>query len=79
MAVLISADCVHCVDYRWGNRNYAPFGVDRKGYSKAVDRDLDIAGNTLVGEIDAGAIAEFRSRVERDSLEWPCQVTWCGV
>ena len=78
-AVLISADCVHYGDEEWGGRNYAPFGTDRDGYEKATAQDIDIARSTLEGPLSAEKIAFFRNRVERDDLEWPYKVTWCGV
>ena len=78
-AVLISADCVHYGDEDWGGRNYAPFGTGREGYEKATAQDLDIARSTLEGPLSAEKIAAFRGRVERDNLEWPYKVTWCGV
>ncbi len=78
-AVLISADCVHYGDQEWGSRNYAPFGTDREGYEKATAQDIDIARSALEGPLSAEKIASFRDRVERDDLEWPYKVTWCGV
>ncbi len=78
-AVLISADCVHYGDEEWGGRNYAPFGTDREGYVQATAQDIDIARETLEGPLSAEKIASFRERVERDDLEWPYKVTWCGV
>ncbi len=77
--ILISADCVHYGDDRWGERYYAPFGVDREGYEKAVRQDLSIAGDCLTRTLDRDRIACFRERVEREDLEWPYRVTWCGV
>jgi AmmeMemoRadiSam system protein B len=77
--ILISADCVHYGDDRWGGRNYAPFGVDREGYDKAVAQDLSIVRTCLARTLSGESIACFRERVERDDLEWPYKVTWCGV
>lgn len=77
--ILISADCVHYGDDRWDGRNYAPFGTDREGYEKAVEQDLSIARTCLARTVSRESIACFRERVERDDLEWPYTVTWCGV
>lgn len=77
--ILISADCVHYGDDRWGGRNYAPFGVDRVGYERAVAQDLSIARTCLAQPLSGESIARFRERVERDDLAWPYKVTWCGV
>ncbi len=79
IAIVISADCVHYGDEAWGGRNYAPFGVGAEGFGRGVAQDLDIANSTLIGEIDGSKIDLFRERVERDDLEWPYKVTWCGV
>ncbi len=77
--ILISADCVHYGDEEWGSRNYAPFGTGKEGYEKATAQDIEIARTTLEGPLSAEKIAGFRERVERDDLEWPYKVTWCGV
>ena len=77
--VMISADCVHYGDDQWGGTNYAPFGTDREGYEKATGQDIEIARTTLEGPLSADRIAGFRERIERDDLEWPYKVTWCGV
>jgi len=77
--LLVSADCVHYGDEGWGGRNYAPFGVDGNGYRRAVEQDLGIAVGCLTGTVTEAGIEGFRERVERDDLEWPYKVTWCGV
>ena len=77
--VMISADCVHYGDEEWGSGGYAPFGTGREGYEKATAQDIEIARTTLEGPLSAGKIASFRERIERDDLEWPYKVTWCGV
>lgn len=77
--VMISADCVHYGDEEWGSTNYAPFGTGREGYEKATAQDIEIARETLEGPLSAERIADFRERIERDDLEWPYKVTWCGV
>lgn len=78
-SMLISADCVHYGDSLWGGRDYAPFGTGREGYEEAVGQDLDIARSAICGTLDRSRIRLFRERVERDDLEWPYKVTWCGV
>lgn len=77
--ILISADCVHYGDDGWGGRNYAPFGVDREGYEKAVQQDLSIVRDCLTRTLDREHITCFRERVEREDFLWPYKVTWCGV
>ncbi len=77
--ILISADCVHYGDEKWGGRNYAPFGTDREGYETALEQEMKIINSSLTGLIDAGRIDQFRYLVERDDLEWPYKIPWCGV
>lgn len=77
--ILISADCVHYGDDGWGGRNYAPFGVDCKGYEKAVSQDLEIIDLSLTGALNVERISIFREKVERDDFQWPYKITWCGV
>ena len=77
--MLISADCVHYGDEEWGGGGYAPFGTGSEGYDKGTAQDIDIARTTLEGPLSAEKIAGFRERVERDDLEQPYKVTWCGV
>jgi predicted class III extradiol MEMO1 family dioxygenase len=79
VAVLISADCVHYGDEEWGGQGYSPFGTGPDGYEKATEQDIDIARTTLEGPLSTEKIAGFRERIERDDLEWPYKVTWCGV
>lgn len=77
--VLVSADCVHYGDDGWGTRTYAPFGVDREGYEKAVKQDIDIARSTLTGVIDDSMISRFREKIDNFSFEYPYKIPWCGV
>ena len=77
--VLVSADCVHYGDEGWGGRDYAPFGVDEKGYRLGVRQDIDIAEATLAGEFDRARIKAFRDRVDSYMFEWPYKIPWCGV
>lgn len=79
VVILISADCVHYGDEKWGERYYAPFGVDSAGYDRAVEQDRDIIRSSLTGPLNRGGIGKFRERVERDDLQYPYKVTWCGV
>lgn len=79
VVLLVSADCVHYGDEGWGDSGYAPFGVGEEGYRLGVEQDLGIAAECLTGPITDESVARFRGRVERDDLEWPYEVTWCGV
>lgn len=78
-AIVVSADCVHYGDDQWGGRDYAPFGTGREGYELAVAQDIEIARSTLAGPLTGASIRLFRERIERDDLQWPYRVTWCGV
>ncbi len=77
--VLISADCVHYGDEKWGGRNHAPFGTTKDGYEKAVARDIDIVRTALTGKMDDEHVCIFRKRVDSFEFEWPYRIPWCGV
>jgi len=77
--ILISADCVHYGDQKWGSRNYAPYGTGEEGYRTAVEREMEIIDSSLVGKVSPERIGNFRRMVEKDDLEWPYKITWCGV
>lgn len=79
IVILISADCVHYGDEKWGGRNYAPFGVGREGYRQGVAQDLEIVRSSLTGSLTNEHVTRFKERVERDDFQWPYKVTWCGV
>jgi len=79
LMILISADCVHYGDRKWGGRGYAPFGTDRDGFREAIGQEMDIIDLSLVGRLDLAKVKRFRDMVERDDPEWPYRVTWCGV
>ncbi|MDZ7860829.1 MAG: AmmeMemoRadiSam system protein B [Candidatus Krumholzibacteriota bacterium] len=79
LQILISADCVHYGDKKWGGRNFAPFGTDDQGYEKALKQEMKVIDSSLTGVIDDKRINRFRSLVERDDPEFPYKIPWCGV
>jgi len=81
LAIVCSADAVHYGDVGWGGKNYAPFGTDVEGYSKAVERDLELAKllcGPFRGDSGRGKLKEFLYTCV-DSLDvTQYKVTWCG-
>ncbi len=77
--ILISADCVHYGDEKWGGRNYAPYGTGKGGYRAALQREMEVIDSSLVGTVSPVKIENFRRMVENDDLKWPYKITWCGV
>ena len=77
IAFIMSTDCVHYGDDGWGGKNYAPFGVDEKGFKAAVDRDYYLCRNFLEGKIDTSKTRKFLyTLVDKDLYTY--KITWCG-
>ena len=64
--------------FRFLKGNYAPFGIDCRGLTKAMERDVKLAQQTLCGAITADKAQDF-SRQAPDSNDIDIyQITWCG-
>lgn len=74
----ISNDAVHYGDQDWGEKNYAPFGADSRGYQSAVDYDMNIISECLIDYLDPQRIRRFFeytvSHQDYKEYAW----TWCG-
>jgi len=74
LAVVVSSDAVH-----YGpDFDHAPFGTDAAGYQRAVDRDLELARDHLVGPLDPGRLAAFESTLVDPDDVWRYRLPWCG-
>jgi AmmeMemoRadiSam system protein B len=77
VAILISADLVHYGDQGWGGKSHADFGVDRKGYERAVARDREMIDQHLSGPIALERLGDlYHKLVQEDFHEY--RITWCG-
>jgi AmmeMemoRadiSam system protein B len=77
-AIVISTDAVHYGDQDWGGQNYAPYGCDNDGYTKAKYLESEIIKNCLTGAIQTKNIKSFigytLKQDDYKSYKW----TWCG-
>ena len=77
-AIVISNDAVHYGDKDWGDRNFAFYGSDTAGYNKAVEHEMEIINNCLVGKINPKRIQMFNGYTVKDSDYKDYKWTWCG-
>jgi len=78
VALISSADAVHYGDAGWGGSNFADFGCDAEGYTKAVERDLQLADATLCGPLDPAKLKKFLAAcVDPDNVT-RYTIPWCG-
>jgi len=77
-ALVSSTDAVHYGDEGWGDRNFAYYGADEKGYAAALEHEARIMQDCFAGELAPGRIERFTRYTldERDHREY--KWTWCG-
>ena len=78
IAFLCSNDCVHYGDQSWGGKNYAPFGAHVKGYEKAVQRDLNLIEQYLIGQLETEKLYTFFTHLVDQEDVKQYKITWCG-
>lgn len=76
-SLVISNDAVHYGDKDWGGKDMAPFGADSAGYSKAIDKESEIA-EVLTGELNIDRIKKFTELTVREEDYTQYKWTWCG-
>jgi MEMO1 family protein len=76
VAIVISNDAVHYGDESWGGKNYAFYGSDSAGYTKALLNENRLIQQYLIPELNITNICSFVSElVDQNSVyKW----TWCG-
>jgi AmmeMemoRadiSam system protein B len=78
IALLVSSDAVHYGDEDWGEKNYALYGTDSTGNSRAVSYEREIIRTCFEGELTEGRIARFFAyTVDPDNFK-EYKWTWCG-
>ena len=77
-AIVISSDAVHYGDEDWGGKNFARYGADTSGYYKAVEHEMEIIEQCLVGEIIPEKVRKFTGYTVRDDDYREYKWTWCG-
>ncbi len=78
VCLLSSCDAVHYGDSGWGGKNYAEFGTDAPGYTKAVDRDVELARTLLSGPVGPAKLREFLYACVDPGNVLDYKITWCG-
>jgi AmmeMemoRadiSam system protein B len=73
VAVVVSSDAVH-----YGpDFDHAPFGTDADAYEKATAREMSLALDHLVGDLDPSKLHKFSTTlVDPDTLDY--RLPWCG-
>jgi MEMO1 family protein len=76
-AIVISTDAVHYGDEDWGGKNYAPYGTDSAGCTKAIAHEHEIM-DTLSGLLSLQKVRSFFDFTvdQKDFHEY--KWTWCG-
>ena len=78
LALLSSTDAVHYGDDGWGDRNFAYYGADEKGYAAALEHEARIMTDCFAGELAPDCIERFIRYTVDDhnhrEYKWP----WCG-
>jgi MEMO1 family protein len=77
-AIVISSDAVHYGDEDWGGKNFALYGTDSIGYSKAVEHEYEIINSSLVGNIQKEKIKKFIGYTVDEKNFKEYKWTWCG-
>lgn len=78
ISLLITSDAVHYGNEEWGGKDYAWFGCDKVGNSRAVSREMEIIDNCLTGKVTEEKIALF-SRYTLSDDDWrEYKWSWCG-
>jgi AmmeMemoRadiSam system protein B len=77
-ALVSSTDAVHYGDEGWGERNFAWYGVDEKGYGRALQHEARIMSDCFAGELSPQRIERFARYTLADHDHREYKWTWCG-
>jgi AmmeMemoRadiSam system protein B len=78
LALVSSTDAVHYGDEGWGDRNFAYYGADEKGYADAVEHEARIMTDCFDGELSRDRIERFTRYTLADHDHREYKWTWCG-
>lgn len=78
LAIVITTDAVHYGDEEWGGKNYAPFGCDSTGNTRAVEHEYEIIKTSLEGKVSKEKIRKFTEFTVQESDYREYKWTWCG-
>ncbi len=77
-AVVGTTDAVHYGNEGWGGSDYAYFGCDSLGNSKAIKHEKEIIDNCLAGPVTPEKIKLFSSYTLNPENYKEYKWTWCG-
>lgn len=77
-SIVVTTDAVHYGNEEWGGANYAPFGCDEKGNTRALQLEAEIMDNCLVGQVSRENIRLFSSYTLQPDNYKAYKWTWCG-
>jgi predicted class III extradiol MEMO1 family dioxygenase len=78
LALVSSTDAVHYGDEGWGGRNFARYGANAEGYSKALLYEQQIMSDCFDGELRPERIERFTRYTLADHDHREYKWTWCG-
>ncbi len=78
VALLISTDAVHYGDQDWQGRNFAFYGADTAGYTKAVEHEHTIMDSCFKDELTVNKIKLFTEYTLKKENYKEYKWTWCG-
>jgi AmmeMemoRadiSam system protein B len=78
VCMIASADAIHYGDAGWGGNNFAYFGTDIKGYTQAVQQDMNIARDQLSGQVLPAKLEGFMDLCVDPNDVMNYRITWCG-
>jgi MEMO1 family protein len=75
---VISSDAVHYGDEGWGGKNFALFGTNTEGYTKALSRENFLMDTLLSGQVNLSKLEQFTHCTVQDTSYRDYRWTWCG-
>ena len=78
ITLVSSTDAVHYGDEGWGGKNFAIYGVDAKGYAKALAHEQRIMRDCFEGTLTPDRIERFTRYTLLDNDHREYKWTWCG-
>jgi AmmeMemoRadiSam system protein B len=77
-AFIISTDAVHYGDEGWGESDFSFYGTDSAGYNQAINHELKIINDCLIGSIELDKIRKFTNYTVMPDDYKKYIWTWCG-
>jgi MEMO1 family protein len=78
IALVSSTDAVHYGDEGWGGKDFARYGIDAKGYTRALAHEQQILSDCFDGDLRPEKIERFTRYTLADHDHREYKWTWCG-